>query len=143
MIPKQKEKTSSLILTAAKEPNKAPNITGKAYGKTSLILNRPCLRNKAEPKASCNSTPTRLTAFAPCDGSPIARYKAILTIVPPAESVLINPTRIPDSISMMINETVKLIVFLYCWLSEKFVSLFFLFCFHCHLNLFKFLFSFF
>ena len=143
MIPKQKEKTSSLILTATKEPNKAPNITGKAYGKTSLILNRPCLRNKAEPKASCNRTPTRLTAFAPCDGSPIARYNAILTIVPPAERVLINPTRIPDRISMIINDIVKLIVFLYCWLSEKFVSLFLLFCLHCHLNLFKFLFSFF
>lgn len=126
IIPKHIEKTLSLMVIATKEPNNAPNITGKAYGSTSLTLNIPCFKNKAEPKASCNNTPTLLTALAPCEGSPIAKYKAILTMVPPAERVFIKPTSMPETTNIIIVVKVKIVMiylFIFGASSESFFIL--------------------
>lgn len=77
-------------------PSNAPNIAASARINTLFCLRYPFRAKSIAESELCISTPIRFVALASTGDKPKARYRAMDMAVPPAESVLTNPTISPE-----------------------------------------------
>jgi len=94
---------SSLISTATHAPINDPITAGIPKSKPFLVSSTFCLLKLATEAIFCARIPIRFVPFATLAGKPISINKGREIIDPPPARVLINPTKTPATIRIMIS----------------------------------------